>query len=303
MHYTMRTVLLGAVALLACFPPPAHGTTEEEHTFREVIDVVVQKREAISQHNFFKYLADETIPVTKRMQFTPYWTYFAMTFADIADNWLRIRNPTTELEHRINAFADEDSFHYNLFLHDTEVALGYTLDRFGSYSAVVRHLWGDDSKTVRMLLYSWIAAIKNTDDPMVKFATIETIEAGLKDIFEVTFIKVYNGKDGMKDLKYFGLTHVELEINHTQTSWFKEGEEPFRPLASYVISADTKQKCLEVVEEMFYWFHQTYDYMYNLCVADDSIEPGKYLVEGYPTLHDSPLKHPNKEMAFLKDEL
>ena len=50
-------------------------------------------------------------------------------------------------------------------------------------------------------------------------------------------------------------------------------------------------------------FHQTYDYMYNLCVADDSIEPGKYLVEGYPTLHDSPLKHPNKEMAFLKDEL
>ena len=41
---------------------------------------------------------------------------------------------------------EEDNFHYNFFLNDVEKVLGYTLDRFGSYAAVLRHIWGDDSK-------------------------------------------------------------------------------------------------------------------------------------------------------------
>ncbi len=75
-----------------------------------------------------------------------------MTFADVADN--RILKPQTELEERINAFSNEDNFHYNLFLHDVELVMGYTLERYGSYASVMRHLWGDDSKAVRKLLYT-----------------------------------------------------------------------------------------------------------------------------------------------------
>lgn len=224
---------------------------EDQTTFQEVIDVIVERREIISKHNFFSLLSDENVPVRKRMQFIPYWTYFAMTFADVVDNWIRIPEPKSELEERINAFANEDNFHYNLFLHDVENVMGYTTDRFGSYAAIMRHLWGDDSKAVRMLLYTWIAVIKNTNDPIVKLASIEAVEAGLKDIFEVTFTKVFNGKEGLSELKYFGLTHVELEVNHTQTSWFKEGDKPFRPLATIEISTDIKEKCLSVVNEMF----------------------------------------------------
>lgn len=217
-------------------------------TFQDVIDVIIEKREDISKHPFFALLSNESIPVQKRMQFIPYWTYFAMTFADVADNWIRIPEPQSELEERVNAFANEDNFHYNLFLHDVELVMGYTLERYGSYAGVMRHLWGDDSKAVRKLLYTWIAVIKNTNNPLVKLASIETIEAGLKDIFEVTFLKVY---DDLPDLKYFGLTHVELEVNHTQTSWFKEGDTPFRPLASFEISPDTKKNCVIVVNEIF----------------------------------------------------
>lgn len=45
--------------------------------------------------------------------------------------------------------------------------------------------------------------------------------------------------------------------------------------------------------------------MYNLCVADDSINPGKYLVDGYPALHQFPTKHPgsSNEEKYSKDEL
>ena len=238
-------VLLVAGASLCC----ASG----QHTFQEVMDVIEEKQVDLSQHDFFKYLADDSIPASKRIQFVPYWSYFALAAADVLDSWIRIPNPQTDLERRVNVFIDEDNFHYNLFLHDVETVLGYTPSRFGSYGAILRHLWGDDSKAVRMLIYAWGSGAKKSKDPMVALATFEAVEAGLKDLFEVTYDKIFNGKDGYPDLKYFGQTHVELEVNHTVTSWFKEGDEPFRPLANYEISKETKEFCLEVVGDMFYW--------------------------------------------------
>ena len=98
--------------------------------FDEVIDVIEEKREELSHHKLFKYLADESIPAAKRMQFVPYWTYFALAAADVLDSWIRIPNPQTELERRVNVFINEDNFHYNLFIHDVETVLGYTPSRF-----------------------------------------------------------------------------------------------------------------------------------------------------------------------------
>ena len=230
-----------------------HLSSSTLHNFKEVIDVIEEKREELSRHELFKYLADESIPAAKRMQFVPYWTYFALAAADVLDSWIRIPNPQTELERRVNVFIDEDNFHYNLFIHDVETVLGYTPSRFGSYGAILRHLWGDDSKAVRMLIYAWGSGAKKNNDPMVALASFEAVEAGLKDIFETTFNKIFKGKEGFPNLKYFGQAHVDLEVNHTQTSWFKEGKDPFRPLANYEITEQTKQTALEVVEDMFYW--------------------------------------------------
>ena len=229
------------------------GSSGQLYRFQEVIEVIEEKRLELSHHDLFKFLADESIPASKRIQFAPYWTYFALAAADVLDSWIRIPNPQTDLERRVNVFIDEDNFHYNLFLHDVEIVLGYTPSRFGSYGAILRHLWGDDSKAVRMLIYAWGSGVKKSKDPMVALASFEAVEAGLKDLFEVTYDKIFNGKDGYPDLKYFGQTHVEFEVNHTVTSWFKEEDEPFRPLANYEISKETKKFSLEVVEDMFYW--------------------------------------------------
>ena len=124
----------------------------------------------------------------------------------------------------------------------------------GSYTAVARHIWGDDSKSIRQLMYSWISlAKKYEDDPLVVLSTFEVMEAGLKDIFESTYASIYkvNQKGGLKELKYWGQTHLELEVNRTVTSWFKEGEQLFRPLVDYEITEQTKARALEVVEELF----------------------------------------------------
>jgi len=40
----------------------------------------------------------------------PYWTFFAMGFADLLDSWLYVPNPQSDLEKRINIFVSEDKF-------------------------------------------------------------------------------------------------------------------------------------------------------------------------------------------------
>lgn len=219
--------------------------------FSDIISVIAEKREVVSQHKFFQMLADSTISYSKRMSFIPYWSYFAMTFADLLDSWLYVPDASSDLEKRVNTFVSEDNFHYNLFLHDVEMVLHYTVDQFGSYSAVLRHLWGDESKAVRQLMYTWAACAKKYDDPLITLVTFEAIEAGLKDIFEVTFNEIYMPKNGMKGLKYFGLTHVEFEVNHTQTAWFREGDSPIRPLGQLDVTELQWKHALDVIGKLF----------------------------------------------------
>lgn len=37
-----------------------------------------------------------------------------------------------------------------------------------------------------------------------------------------------------------------------------------------------------------------YDSLYNLCLAEDSIRPEKYIVEDYPPMNAFPAQHPNR---------
>lgn len=250
----MKVVLVVAAALAALGSLAGANNTEGDESgtllFADVISVIKQRQEELSKHNFFKMLADESIPVRRRMTFAPYWAYFALTAADLLDTWLYIPNPQSELEQRINTFVEEDNFHYNYFLHDMEKVFGYTIERFGSYSAVMRHMYGADSKAVRELIYAWTVAASKYDDPLITLTTFEAIEAGLKDFFEVVYTKVYLMDEELKGMQYFGATHVELEMNHTMTSWFK-GENPVRPLAELTITQLQREHALEAIDTMF----------------------------------------------------
>ena len=245
----MESFNVGVVAflfVLACLP------TGDAAEFSEVISVIEEKRLELSKHKFFAMLGDESIPATKRMSFAPYWTFFSLGGSDVLDSWIWIENPKNELERRINIFVEEDNFHYNFFLHDVEEVLGFTMERYGSYAAVLRHIWGDESKAIRQLVYCLGAWAKNMNDPLIILTILEATEAGLKDFFGVVYAKIFLPAEGkLKHLKYFGQTHIELEMNHTATSWSKEGEHPYRPLSEYDVTEETKSLALEVVEELF----------------------------------------------------
>ena len=53
---------------------------------------------------------------------------------------------------------------------------------------------------------------------------------------------------------------------------------------------------------IFHRFHKVYDSLYNLCLADDSIYPEKYIVNDYPPMNAFPAQHPNR-VLFDSDTL
>jgi hypothetical protein len=240
------------ISLLALIGGITAEGTAEQKKFSDILSVIVEKREDLSQHQLFKFMGDASLPYEKRLSFIPYFIYFSMTFADMCDTWMYIPNPQTELERRLNTFISEDNFHYNLFMHDL-TALGYTMERFGSLHGVLRHIWGDDSKAIRQLMYTWVLTAKKYDDPLISLVTIESFEAGLKDFFEIPFFNIHMPDDGLKYLQYFGIKHVELEQNHSQTAWFKAGENPMdtRPLGKFDVSETQWMQAMEVVENIF----------------------------------------------------
>ena len=200
---------------------------------------------------FFVRLADENIPIRSRMTVVPYWTYFSMSFADVVDTWFSIPNPKNELEERVNVYVAEDSFHYNFFLHDVENVLGYNLDRYGSFAAVMRHVWGDETRAVREYIYGWLDCVNRYKDPVVTLATFEAVEMTLKPIFDTMYTAMYLPENGLKDLKYFGKQHVELEANHSQFSWFNQGVTPFLPISDLEITAEQRDQGIEVSLEIY----------------------------------------------------
>jgi hypothetical protein len=55
------------------------GSSAELYRFQEVIEVIQEKRLELSHHDLFKFLADESIPASKRIQFAPYNTITGLT--------------------------------------------------------------------------------------------------------------------------------------------------------------------------------------------------------------------------------
>jgi hypothetical protein len=273
--------------------------------FQEIIDDMEDKSDRIRQHPFIDFLKDETISARRRMSFAPYLTYFAMSFADIVDTWLYVPSPQNELEERINIYIDEDDFHYNLLLHDIEQVLGYTLDRFGSYAAVMRHIWGDDTRAVREYIYAWLDCLNRYKDPIITLTTFEGIEVGAQPLVDAAYHHVFLPDNGIKGLLYFGQTHVDLEMNHTQFNWFNEKDTPVLPLGNIEITAEHRDRALEVSEEMYKRTWDMYDALHALAAAEeDSIWPEKYRVDDYPQIRAFPREHPNRKQPInQRDEL
>jgi len=257
------------------------------------LNVKIQEyHKKLADHPFWKFLGDESIPARKRLSFLPYMTYFTMTFADILDTWMKIENPKTEVELAVNRFCNEDDFHYNFIFSDLKT-LGYTQDRYGAFDGVCRHLWGNDSREVRQLMYTWIAATQKSKDPTLSLIIFETLEAGMYYIFTTAYGSCCKGPGGVPNLDYFGDIHINLEQNHEVTKWFDVNQKKLekKPLEAFPLSAETQKVAEEVVRDIFKGFEGMYNVFLRTGTAPDNIQPEKYIVKGYPSIDRFPPPH------------
>lgn len=215
----------------------------------DLITVIREHQAHVSMHPLFGMLADRTIPARKRMSFAPYLVYFVITFADVLETWVQIPQPKTELEEQINVYVKEETFHYNYFFHDMKV-LGYTVDRFGSFEGVIRHVWGDESRPMREFMYTLIHLVKKYNDPVVTLAMFEAVEATGEILFKKINEEVVMPEGGLQGLRYFGELHLELERNHTQTNWYKE-KEVAASLQDMQITHEQRENSLLAIDEIF----------------------------------------------------
>ena len=239
MKLTIRSISLAAFVLAATI-----YCSTSAGNFQQVMNLIDEKSDLLSQHHFFNFMANKSIPADKRLQFMPYWTFFSMGASDILDNWIRVQNPQTELEHRINAFIAEDNWHYNFFIHDMDNILKYTISDFGSYGAILRHIWGDESRAVRMLVYT-TAEVTRSKDPLVTLASFEAMESGLNFLFDSIYDNIFKEEEEFENMQYFGAMHIDLERSHTITG---------DVLGNYNASEETIQLSQEIIEEIFYWY-------------------------------------------------
>ena len=168
-------------------------------TFTDVLALIESERARMNATNpLFPVLRDESIPAEERMAFAPYILYFSLSCPDVLTNWMKIDKPEAELnevERRINTFVHEDNFHYNFMLRDLET-LGWNMEKFGSTSGVLRHVWASESQAVRLLMYSVVSSLRRSSDPLIALTVVELLEAGLYDLFTIVYKHIAKAPEG-----------------------------------------------------------------------------------------------------------
>jgi|GEM_PF-5676876 len=262
---------------------------EQSRRFSDVVNYIdVKRTEMCESVGLFETLKDESLPKRQRMLFAPYMLFFSVGSPDIKTLMMRIEKPQEELslaERKINAFINEDNFHYNFYLRDLE-RLGYGLDRFGSISAVVRHVFAEEGIPTRRLVYGIGSYIDQESDPLIGLAITEIIEAGLFDLFTTVYQHIIkaDADETYADFDYFGDTHVMLEQNHTVTSWFAPGHPEDEEVADQAVSPETFAKIVEMVDDLMGRFAEMYRAFDEIVRSNRDIRPAKFTVEGSPPI-------------------
>lgn len=254
--------------------------------FSDVINFIEKQRKVMFESNpFFRILTDEAFSIEQRMLFVPYMLFFSCGAPDVITLLMKNNKESMELsfiEKKIDAFINEDNFHYNFYLNDLET-LGLSMEKFGSANAVIRHVFSEESIPVRKLVYSLSHYSRQHVDPLIRLTLCELIEAGLFDLFVTIYKKIVKKENSpFAHLHYFGDAHVNLEMNHTVTSWFSGNESD---VAEIEVPAHVWHLIVHAVEEIMHHFNEMYLAFHAVILKGDTIFPEKYNITNLPPIH------------------
>lgn len=265
------------------------STSRDIKRFGDVVKYIDRKRlEVRNSVSFFETLKDESLSKQQRMLFVPYMLFFSLGSPDIKTLMMRFEKPQNELtaiQKKINDFINEDNFHYNFYLGDLE-KLGYHLDKFGTTSAVVRHVFSEEAIPTRRLVYAIGSYIDQKGDPLIGLTIPEIIEAGLFDLFTTVYQYIIKAEHGgsLEHLDYFGDTHIRLEKNHTVTSWFVPGHPEDDNVVNYVVPDETFNRIIQMIDDLMGKFADMYEAFDEIVKSNKDIQPSKFDIEGFPPI-------------------
>jgi len=216
---------------------------------KDVVFPVFQMKKDFMQSRLIKYMQDESIPASKRLNWLPYFAYFANSFSDINNYILPYENPANELEEQINSHAATDAEHNSLINKDMR-NLQDKLKDF-TFADCLEFLWNDNLKNSRLVAYGIANLTQLASSPLVRYCLIRVIE----ELGNTFFLVSHNCTVGKIESNYFGNVHLGFEPGHlhgcdpekfeNQTLTTKEAE-----IAKFVM-----QKCydlfFDMIEEMY----------------------------------------------------
>jgi len=216
---------------------------------KDVVFPVFQMKEDFKQSRLIKYMEDESIPASKRLNWLPYFTYFANSFSDINNYILPYEKPANEFEEQINSHAATDAEHNSLINKDMR-NLQDKLKDF-TFADCLEFLWNDNIKKSRLVAYEIANLTQMASNPLVRYCLIRVIE----ELGNTFFLVSHNCTAGAIESNYFGNVHLGYEPGHlhgcdpekfeSQTLTVEEAE-----TARYVM-----QKCydlfFDMIEEMY----------------------------------------------------
>jgi len=254
--------------------------------FSHILNLIeAQKIKMFKENPFFKTIVNDELSAEQRMLFVPYMLFFSCGGPDVITLLMKSEKEIHHLsfiEKKINAFINEDNFHYNFYLKDLET-LGYTIEKFGSVNGVIRHVFAEESISVRKLVYCLSHYSRQHLDPLVRLTLCELIEAGLYDLFVNIYKKIVKKENSpFAHLHYFGDTHVNLEMNHTITSWFSGNESD---VSHIEIPAHLFSILTQIVEEIMDHFNEMYLAFNAIILKGDTIFSEKYKITSLPPIN------------------
>ena len=259
--------------------------------FSDVVEYIdLSRRNMYESTPFFETLKNESLTKRQRMLFFPYMLFFSLGSPDVKTLMMKYRKPEEQLttvERKVNNFINEDNFHYNFYLNDLE-ELGYGLDRFGSTSGVIRHVFSEEAIPTRRVVYAIGSYIDPEGDPLMALAIPEIIEAGLFDLFTTVYKHIVKaGEDeDYAALEYFGDTHVKLEQNHTVTRWFAPGHPEDNDVANVEVPDDSWESITLMVDDLMNRFGEMYSGFDRVIKRNIDVHPQRFDVIGWPHIDE-----------------
>lgn len=248
---------------------------------QNILNLIEKRSEKLYQNSLCHWIVGDDskhLPPQEVLGFTPSMLYFIMGFKDILQT-LEYAQPRDRYEYMVNQHCAEDKDHWRWYLEDLKT-LGFSEESWGpDLIAKVDHLWSDQHRPTRDLVYLCIHFIKKFQSAKASLVIIECLEATF-GVFMTSLQKRFWNSPVYSQLQFFGQTHHHQEANHSLGHWIEDAggatSADHLDLESIEFSNEEEDELKQAVHVIFEQFELVFESWYaarNSFLPKQPIQP------------------------------